>query len=305
MAAAVDLLPEQNNEIYKPLSYEKFYSSLTAKYKEYKLGDYSGFNLAMGTQTFGNDYNLFSLRFDTFNKIINSDTLAFNKEIYKYRDDMKPGNGYKNFARGKIYKCTNISPEYLGNGFIWNRWCVNEPLEILFIGKIIDDRLQEIQILNHNNFKGLLTDCRILFISTEGSNANDKIHNYLICPRQFQKGDKFIYVSIKETVTENVFNYRYYTFNNFNLSCDVNMLDLNMPCYKIEKKKIDDLYDEIKLYFFKWFEKSIISSFSLVIYVLNNLETNKLFTQYVTLDNIEKNEYNPGGHKLRCINETS
>lgn len=304
--AAVDLLPEQNNEIYKPLSYEKFYSSLTAKYKEYKLGDYSGFNLAMGTQTFGNDYNLFSLRFDTFNKGINISTLNFNNNLFKYNDDMKPGNGFKNFdSTGHSNKCINISPEYIGNGFIWNRWSVNEPLEILFIGKIIDDRLQEIQILNHNNFKGLLSDCRILFISTEGANANDKIHNYLICPRQFQKGDNFIYVSIKETVTEDVFDYRYYTFNNFNLFCDVNKSDLNMPCYKIEKIKIDDLYDEIKLYFFKWFEKSIISSFSLVIYVLNNIETNKLFTRYVTLDNIEKFEYNPGGHKPMCINETS
>lgn len=59
-----------NNKNYIiPLQYRKFYSSLIAKYKDYKLGDFSGFNLSCGTRFFNDDgmYNLFNVRFHMSN----------------------------------------------------------------------------------------------------------------------------------------------------------------------------------------------------------------------------------------------
>lgn len=41
-----------DKSILIPTSYRKFYSSLIARYKDYKLGDFGGFNLSCGTQIF-------------------------------------------------------------------------------------------------------------------------------------------------------------------------------------------------------------------------------------------------------------
>lgn len=262
-----------NTNFIVPLQYKKFYSSLIAKYKDYKLGDFSGFNLSCGTRYFkikknDNDiYNLFNVRFH------------MSKIRFETKDDefgelktMIPGNMYCETNDTNTNTNNNIN----GYDFFWNNWSEIVNLSYYFIGKVDDkgniDEIQKIYIDGQDN--------RIIYLKTINSD-NKKVWVYLLCPRIYHN-DKFKIIMITKYFTGG-FVYKIINLDilNENKHECVRKSDSNMPYYESEYIKYNKDFDIIKIHFLRFFENNCITGVNLKFIIPNNktIEKYLFFTE--------------------------
>lgn len=139
----------------KPITYKKFYSSLSAEYRDYKQGDFGGFNLSCGTHTFKikeDTFNLCAIRYGINMK-------RFHEEHKSLLKEMIPGNR-------TCYGEYDL-PQYEGRDFWWNNWSQTigaRGCKDYFIGKINNDGT----IIEYQSLCTELnsSDVRIIYLKT-------------------------------------------------------------------------------------------------------------------------------------------